>query len=44
MIAVLFEVTPAQAERVRLALTAGAPQKFSESAPTPQVLPPATAR
>lgn len=44
MIAVLFEVNAAQAERVRLALTAGAPQAYSESAQTPQVLPPATAR
>ncbi|WP_145978946.1 hypothetical protein [Gemmatimonas phototrophica] len=44
MIAVLFEVTAAQAERVRLALTAGAPQKFSAPAQTPQMLPPATAR
>ena len=44
MIAVLFEVNATQAERVRLALTAGAPQRFSESAPAPQVLPPATVR
>jgi hypothetical protein len=41
MIAVLFEVNAAQAERVRLALTAGAPQPYSAQ---PQVLPPATVR
>ncbi|MCO4099513.1 MAG: hypothetical protein HEQ38_08965 [Gemmatimonas sp.] len=41
MIAVLFEVTAGQAERVRLALTAGAPQPYTER---PQQLPPATAR
>jgi hypothetical protein len=41
MIAVLFEVTAGQAERVRLALTAGAPQPYTEQA---QTLPPATAR
>jgi hypothetical protein len=41
MIAVLFEVNATQAERVRLALTAGAPQPYVEQA---QTLPPATAR
>ena len=41
MIAVLFEVNATQAERIRLALTAGAPQPYSEKA---QTLPPATAR
>jgi hypothetical protein len=41
LIAVLFEVNAAQAERVRLALTAGAPQPYTEQA---QTLPPATAR
>jgi hypothetical protein len=41
MIAVLFEVTAGQAERVRLALTAGAPQSYADKA---QSLPPATAR
>jgi hypothetical protein len=41
MIAVLFEVNATQAERVRLALTAGAPQPYVEQ---PQTLPPAKAR
>jgi hypothetical protein len=41
LVAVLFEVSAAQAERVRLAITAGAPQPFVESA---QQLPPAEAR
>lgn len=41
MIAVLFEVNATQAERVRLALTAGAPQPYTEQA---QSLPPAKAR
>ena len=41
MIAVLFEVNATQAERVRLALTAGAPQPYTEQA---QTLPPAMAR
>ena len=35
LIAVLFEVNPTQAERVRLAITAGAPQPYS--APPPQL-------
>lgn len=41
MIAVLFEVNATQAERVRLALTAGAPQPYTEQV---QTLPPARAR
>lgn len=41
LIAVLFEVNATQAERVRLALTAGAPQPYTEQA---QTLPPAQAR
>lgn len=46
MIAVLFEVNATQAERVRLALTAGAPQPYSEQPDTQTVhkLPPAQAR
>lgn len=45
MIAVLFEVNATQAERVRLALTAGAPQPFTAQPDTQTVqkLPPATA-
>lgn len=45
MIAVLFEVNATQAERVRLALTAGAPQPFSEQPDTQTVhkLPTSTA-
>jgi len=41
LVAVLFEVNATQAERVRLALTAGAPQPYTEQ---PQMLPSATAR
>lgn len=41
LLAVLFEVNATQAERVRLALTAGAPQPYTEQA---QTLPPAQAR
>lgn len=41
LIAVLFGVSATQAERVRLAITAGAPQPYVER---PQTLPPATAR
>lgn len=41
LVAVLFEVNATQAERVRLALTAGAPQPYTKPA---QILPPATAR
>lgn len=41
LIAVLFEVNATQAERVRLAITAGAPQPFSAK---PQELPPQQAR
>lgn len=41
LIAVLFGVNATQAERVRLAITAGAPQPFVERA---QSLPPATAK
>jgi hypothetical protein len=41
VIAVLFEVNAAQAERVRLAITAGAPQPYTEQA---QMLPPAQAK
>lgn len=41
LVAVLFEVNAAQAERVRLALTAGAPQPYVEQA---QMLPPAQAK
>jgi hypothetical protein len=41
LIAVLFGVNSTQAERVRLAITAGAPQPFTEQ---PQPLPPAQAR
>jgi hypothetical protein len=45
LIAVLFGVNATQAERVRLAITAGAPQAYSTAAPSastvPQPLPPA---
>lgn len=41
LIAVLFEVNATQAERVRLALTAGAPQSYTEQ---PQILPATQAR
>jgi len=41
LIAVLFEVNSTQAERVRLAITAGAPQPYVEQA---QTLPPAVAK
>jgi hypothetical protein len=41
LIAVLFEVNATQAERVRLALTAGAPQPYTEQ---PQMLPATQAR
>lgn len=41
LIAVLFEVNATQAERVRLAITAGAPQPYTEQA---QTLPPAQAK
>lgn len=41
LIAVLFGVNATQAERVRLAITAGAPQPYTEQA---QSLPPAQAR
>lgn len=45
LIAVLFDVNATQAERVRLALTAGAPQPAAEpTEPKAQMLPPATAR
>lgn len=45
LIAVLFDVNATQAERVRLALTAGAPQPAMEPAePKAQMLPPAKAR
>jgi hypothetical protein len=46
MIAVLFEVNATQAERVRLALTAGAPQPFTAQPDTQTVhkLPTSTAR
>lgn len=43
LIAVLFEVNATQAERVRLAITAGAPQPYS-TAPRAQTLPPQQAR